>query len=150
LTSPSDVVVDDLGNVFILDLGNFRVRQVFANGSIRTVAGKGVSEYSGDAGPATEAGLQQPVALAIDRSGYLFIADSESNRGRRVGGLRDAVVSARGVDVDFDLDGVVGFGDFLLFAEAFGGVDGRLDLNDDGVVGFADFLSFAQAFGQKL
>ena len=54
---------------------------------------------------------------------------------------------------DFDGDGTVGFGDFLLFAAAFGqsqgdaGYDARYDLDEDGVIGFGDFLIFAGAFG---
>ena len=56
---------------------------------------------------------------------------------------------------DFDSDGLVGFSDFLLFAQAFGtsssdtNFDPRFDLNDSGTVDFADFLSFAQAFGES-
>ncbi len=49
---------------------------------------------------------------------------------------------------DFDLDGEIGFSDFFLFAEAFGGSDPRFDLDADGEVDFADFFLFAESFGQ--
>ena len=49
---------------------------------------------------------------------------------------------------DFDGDGEVGFGDFFLFAEAFGGSDPRFDLDASGSVDFADFFLFAEHFGQ--
>jgi len=55
---------------------------------------------------------------------------------------------------DFDADGAVGFGDFLLFAGAFGlsnvdnGFDVRFDLDEDNRVNFADFLLFAGVFGR--
>ena len=49
---------------------------------------------------------------------------------------------------DFDGDGKVGFGDFYLFAEAFGGSDARFDLDGDGTVDFADFFLFAESFDQ--
>ena len=49
---------------------------------------------------------------------------------------------------DFDGDGVVGFSDFFLFAEAFGGSDPRFDLDDSGVVDFADFFLFTESLGQ--
>ena len=49
---------------------------------------------------------------------------------------------------DFDGDGVTGFGDFFLFAEAFGGSDPRFDLDASGEVDFADFFLFAESFGQ--
>ena len=68
----------------------------------------------------------------------------------------------RGVEVlfdktptpDFDGDGIVGIGDFLLFVELFGfseddaGYDARFDLDGDGVIGIGDFLIFANAFGK--
>ena len=56
---------------------------------------------------------------------------------------------------DFDGDGSVGFGDFLIFAGAFGssqndeGYEARYDLNGDGEIGFLDFLIFAENFGKK-
>ena len=55
---------------------------------------------------------------------------------------------------DFDGDGTVGFGDFLLFAENFGlshgdaGYDARYDLNGDWEVGFSDFVIFSRNFGR--
>ena len=57
---------------------------------------------------------------------------------------------------DFDRDGIVGFSDFLQFAEQFGfsqddeRYDARFDLDGDGSIGFGDFLIFAKNFGQKV
>lgn len=55
---------------------------------------------------------------------------------------------------DFDGDGEVGFGDFFLFAGAFGqkasGVNAKYDLDGDGDIGFGDFFVFAAAFGKKV
>ena len=48
---------------------------------------------------------------------------------------------------DFDGDGEVGFADFFLFADAFGGSDDRFDLNGNGAVDLADFFLFADHFG---
>ena len=50
-------------------------------------------------------------------------------------------------EADFDGDGAVGFGDFFLFADAFGGTDSRFDLDGSGAVDFADFFLFADHFG---
>ncbi len=56
---------------------------------------------------------------------------------------------------DFDGDGTVGFGDFLLFVAQFGlsqgdaGYDSRYDLDRDGLIGFSDFLLFANAFSEE-
>jgi hypothetical protein len=79
------VAVDDAGNLFISDTGNYRVRKVGTNGIISTVAGNGTGGYSGDGGAATNAGLYGPRNVAIDAAGNLFIADYGSERIRKVG-----------------------------------------------------------------
>jgi len=63
----------------------------------------------------------------------------------------DAAVAPAGGELpgDFDGDGVVGFADFFLFADGFGGGDPALDLDGDGVVGFSDFFLFADRFGTR-
>ena len=55
------------------------------------------------------------------------------------------------LSADFNSDGVVNFGDFFLFADAFAvtPVDRRFDLNSDGAVDFGDFFLFADAFGSS-
>ncbi|MEW6753921.1 MAG: choice-of-anchor D domain-containing protein [Candidatus Latescibacterota bacterium] len=50
---------------------------------------------------------------------------------------------------DFTGDGVVNFGDFFAFADAFGGTDPAYDLTGDGQVNFGDFFVFADAFGSE-
>ena len=49
-------------------------------------------------------------------------------------------------EADFDGDGAVGFGDFFLFADAFGGSDSRFDLDGSGSVDFGDFFLLADYF----
>jgi streptogramin lyase len=88
--SPSDVAVDALGNLFIAESVNHRIRRVDAlSGIINTVAGSGpsgnnVSTFSGDGGPATSAILNWPYAIAVDKSGDLLIGDGVNNRVREV------------------------------------------------------------------
>src|ERR1043166_4806293 len=82
---PSFVAVDGLGNVFISDTSNNRVRRVGVDGLIATVAGNGTNIYSGDGGAATNAGLSGPSGLQVDASGNLIIAVYYDNRVRRVG-----------------------------------------------------------------
>jgi trimeric autotransporter adhesin len=55
-----------------------------STGIITTVAGKGWSEYSGDGGPATSAGLRYPRGIAVDASGNIYIADAIADRIRMV------------------------------------------------------------------
>jgi len=62
----------------------------------------------------------------------------------------EAVAPAGGeLPGDFDGDGAVGFADFFVFADGFGGRDPLLDMDGDGVVGFADFFLFADRFGER-
>ena len=67
--------VDSAGNVYIADSGNNRIRKV-SNGVITTVAGNGTAGFSGDNGPATNAQLINPISVAVDPAGNLYIADS--------------------------------------------------------------------------
>ncbi len=90
LNFPVAVALDALGNLYITDLFNLRIRKVDAGGTISTLAGNGVSGSSGDGGPATSASLRNPNFLALDAVGNLYIADSGNNRVRRVG--RDGVI----------------------------------------------------------
>ncbi len=59
-----------LGNVYVADYGNHRIRKVtVATGIISTVAGTGVASYSGNNGPATSAALNYPRGVELDSSG---------------------------------------------------------------------------------
>ena len=84
LSSPSGVAVDGVGNLFIADWGNDRIRKVDPAGVITTIAGTGEFGFSGDGGPATEARLGSPWGVAVDGAGNLFIADEGNNRIRKV------------------------------------------------------------------
>jgi sugar lactone lactonase YvrE len=85
LYNPVGVALDGMGNLYIADEGNNRVRQVNTNGVISTVAGNGTSAYSGDGAAATNASLSHPTGVAVDASGNLYIADQGNNRIRKVG-----------------------------------------------------------------
>jgi uncharacterized protein (TIGR03437 family) len=84
LSSPTAVAIDSAGNLYIADLFNRRVRQVNPQGIITTVTGTGQAGYDGDGGPATQARIESPESLALDRLGNLYIADSANNVVRKV------------------------------------------------------------------
>ena len=69
------------------------------------------------------------------------------NHGTLVG---DAKLVAGVLPGDFDGDEEVGFGDFFLFADAFGSTDWQCDLNGSGQVDFDDFFLFSDNFGKKV
>jgi gliding motility-associated-like protein len=84
LNSPSDVCKDALGNIYIADNGNNRIRKIDSFGIISTVAGNGMRGYTGDLGPATSATLNGPNMVVADGAGNIYIADAGNNVIRRV------------------------------------------------------------------
>jgi uncharacterized protein (TIGR03437 family) len=84
LNAPFAVAVDAAGNLYIAEFNNNRVRKVAANGNIGTLAGNGVSGFSGDGLQATSAQLNGPRGVAVDSSGNVYIADTNNNCVRKV------------------------------------------------------------------
>jgi hypothetical protein len=78
------ITIDVMGNIYIGDAGNGRIRMVNTAGIINTVAGNGSQGYSGDGGAATDASLNYTNGITIDASGNLFIADNSNKCIRKV------------------------------------------------------------------
>ena len=85
LDGPEGVATDGLGNLYIADYGNTRVRKVNSGGTITTIAGNGKVGFSGDGGPATSARMGTPVGVAADARQNIYIADYYTERVRKVG-----------------------------------------------------------------
>ncbi|HEV2448657.1 MAG TPA: IPT/TIG domain-containing protein [Candidatus Sulfopaludibacter sp.] len=83
LNSPANVFVTSNGNVYIADDLNQRVR-LLSGGNVTTVAGSGTSGYAGDGSSATAAYLTDPLGVAVDSSGNLYIADTGNQVVRKV------------------------------------------------------------------
>jgi hypothetical protein len=86
LNEPYGVVIDSVGNLYIADRLNRRVRRIdAASGLIATLAGTGDAAYGGDGGPATRAGLAEPNGLALGPGETrLYVTDVADNRVRSV------------------------------------------------------------------
>jgi uncharacterized protein (TIGR03437 family) len=75
LGQPTSVLIDKSGNLFIADQANHVIREVTTDGNIKTVAGSHVQGYYGDGAAATSAELSDPVGIAMDSSGNIYVTD---------------------------------------------------------------------------
>ncbi len=97
LNNPFDVAFDSAGNLYLSDTLNQRIRRVDAKtGVISTIVGNGEKGFEGDGGPATEAKLNEPYGLAIDREGNLYFADRLNRRVRKVDGKTGVITTVAG------------------------------------------------------
>ena len=76
VTAPTDIVVDQAGNVYFCDMPNNSIRKIDINGNITLIAGTGTAGVTGDGGPATSAQLFHPAFLAIDDAGNLYVSSA--------------------------------------------------------------------------
>ena len=68
-----NIPLPNIGNVYIADAGNHRIRKLtLSTGIITTIAGTGTSSYSGDNGAATSATLNYQYGVALDESGRIL------------------------------------------------------------------------------
>jgi sugar lactone lactonase YvrE len=85
LGAPEGVWVDPQNNVIIADTFNDRVRRISASdGRISTIAGNGLTGYTGDGTSATSTRMFCPTSVITDLAGRLYIADRENHRVRVV------------------------------------------------------------------
>jgi hypothetical protein len=101
LQYPFGVACDGLGNVYIADDGNNRIRKINSAGIISTIAGSPTFGFSGDGGPSTAAKLYYPQAVATDPAGNVYISDVNNNRIR--------MINTSGVINTIIGDGIEGF-----------------------------------------
>lgn len=140
LDYPSGVAVDSLGNVFIADSSDQVVREVNAStGIITSVAGKGITGMpgTGNGGPATSAGLLDPVGIAIDASGNLYISeDCDVRKVTATTGIINAYAGNYG-SCGYSGDGGPATGADL------GGTPGYITLDSAGNLYIADYYNNA-------
>ena len=104
LNRPSGLAVNSLGDLFIADTGNHRVRKI-SGGVINTVVTQGIprSGFEGDGGPANSARMNSPSSVAVDAAGNLYVVDKGNNRIRRVVAATNIINTVIG-------NGEIGFG----------------------------------------
>jgi sugar lactone lactonase YvrE len=97
LIGPSEVAVDEKGDLYIADTGNVRIRRVdHATAIISTVAGTGVNGFGGDGGPAVTSQMAVPLSVSLDGAKNLYIADFGNGRVRRIASSTAIITTAAG------------------------------------------------------
>ncbi len=97
IDSPTGLVADSVGNLYLADTHNHRIRRIDATtGQITTIAGTGTVGQSGDGTPALNATLALPHGLTIDASRNLYLADTENNRIRRIDATTGIITTIAG------------------------------------------------------
>ncbi|WBX70964.1 MBG domain-containing protein [Tenacibaculum retecalamus] len=96
---PNGVAVDILGNVYVAEGSNRRIRKITAAGEVSTLAGSGASGSANGSGTAAQ--FKFPTGVAVDVSGNVYVADQDDHRIRKI--------TVAGVVSTFAGDGTAGF-----------------------------------------
>ncbi|MEJ2885206.1 NHL domain-containing protein [Actinomycetospora aeridis] len=104
---PGRPAFDAAGNVYVPDSWNHVIKKIAVDGTISVFAGRWLARGSGpgvldgDGGPATAAGLNRPRAVAVDKDGVVYIADTDNRCLRKV--ALDGVISTMTWTAEGDL-----------------------------------------------
>ena len=146
LLTPRNVAVDAAGNLYISEFEGHRVRRVTPDGRIGVVAGTGIAGLRGDGGPASAAQIGFPAGLAVDRLGFVYVADTQNNRVRRflpggniitaLGGTADGPVQTP-LALAVDFAGTVYVADSTPLVRAYTAAGVWSDIAGSGAAGFS-------------
>ncbi|MYM36994.1 hypothetical protein GTP38_21945 [Duganella sp. FT94W] len=78
--TPLGIKVDDAGNLYVADTLNLRIRKITPAGVVTTIAGSGARGSADGAAP--QASFANPIGIAVDKAGNVFV--SESNLIRKL------------------------------------------------------------------
>jgi sugar lactone lactonase YvrE len=144
LNSPRGVQIDNLGNVYIADTGNRRVRKIDTNGIITTIAGNGNDYSSGDGGLAVNAGLVTPYHLGI-KDNTIYVADIGGNRIRKINssGIVSTIINDDKVHIIQNPSAIAFDNNNNLFVTGLAGVIYKIDALEKTTIAFDGGIDYA-------
>ena len=80
-----DVAVDSSGNIYVADTSNHRIRKISPASVVTTFAG---SSSGDDDGTGAAAQFNNPIGVAVDSSGNVYVADTSNHRIRKISPTR--------------------------------------------------------------
>lgn len=82
LNRPHGITVSASGEIIVADRGNHLIRKIKTDGTVVTLAGTGKAAYAEGSG--AKAAFNEPIAVAVDRKGNIFVADRNNHRVREI------------------------------------------------------------------
>jgi len=126
---PTGVACDKLGNIFVVDGGNHRIRKVSVEGMVSTFAGTGKKGFKDGAG--AQAMFNHPGGIATDKEGNVYVADYGNHRIR--------ILSSKGVAKTLAGNGEKGYRDGAALSAMFSFPQGIAVCPKTGDVIIADY-----------
>ena len=97
MSIPQGICIDAAGNIYVADKSNNCIRKVTAaTGVISTLAGTGMSGYTGDGGAATVAKISAPISICVNPSGDVFFSDQNGTVIREVNATTNMITTIAG------------------------------------------------------
>ncbi|MDV6215472.1 hypothetical protein R1T15_13245 [Mucilaginibacter sp. L3T2-6] len=126
---PLDVATDAAGNVYVADNYNKRIRKISPEGVVTTLAGSGALGSAN--GPALSASFAWPHGVATDKSGNVYVADTNNSLIRKIG--QDGTVTTfASTGTNGDTDGPAATASFYYPTHLVVDAANNIYISDDG------------------
>ena len=126
--APEGIAVDGVGNLYVADRNNHSIRKITPEGVVTTLAGSGTIGFSNGTG--TSAQFAQPLGLAVDAAGNVYVADDLNHKIRKI--TPDGVVSTFAGSSSGNSDGTGASAQFSSPSDIAIGPNGNFFITDTG------------------